>query len=306
MELSNQERKALLTTCLLAASADGARSPEERAAIERIAREQSSEDVDLGSLYQDVLLGKARVPDVARALTSPASRDLAFEMATCVCNADDVLHEREREFLGTLADELGLPRDRAESVTRRSESVVAEAIGGDAPADDAAVDAMVKRTAILAGALELLPQTLASMAILPLQMRMVYRVGKHYGYDLDRGHVKDLLGTVGIGLSSQLVEKFARRLVGGLVGSFLGGGLIKGLARQATGSAFAYASTLALGQVAKRYYASDRSLSGAQLKDAFTSLFSSARKDEASHRGEIEREARGLNVKDLVPLVRGS
>ena len=62
------------------------------------------------------------------------------------------------------------------------------------------------------------PQSLASMAIIPLQMKMVYRIGKAHGFELDRGHIKDLLATLGVGLTSQYVEQFGRKLLGGLLG----------------------------------------------------------------------------------------
>ena len=95
--------------------------------------------------------------------------------------------------------------------------------------------------AILNGALEIMPQTLATMAIVPLQMRLVYRIGNAYGYELDRGHIKDFLATVGIGLTSQVLEGFTQQLIGGfarrLTGRFLGG-----LICQATSSAFASVS----------------------------------------------------------------
>ena len=45
---------------------------------------------------------------------------------------------------------------------------------------------MILNYSILNGALELLPQSMASMAIIPLQMKMVYRIGKEHGYELDR------------------------------------------------------------------------------------------------------------------------
>ena len=93
---------------------------------------------------------------------------------------------------------------------------------------------MILNTSILNGALEIMPHTLATMAIVPLQMRMVYQIGKCYGYELDRGHVKDFLATVGIGLTSQVFEGFTRRLVGGLARG-LAGGLLGGLAGQAAG-----------------------------------------------------------------------
>ena len=77
---------------------------------------------------------------------------------------------------------------------------------------------MILNYSILNGALELLPQSLASMAIIPLQMKMVYRIGKSHGYELDRGHIKDFIATLGVGLTSQYVEQFGRKLVGGLLG----------------------------------------------------------------------------------------
>jgi len=42
-------------------------------------------------------------------------------------------------------------------------------------------------------------------ADIPLQMKMVYRIGKSYGFDLDRGHIKDFLATAGVGMASQYV-----------------------------------------------------------------------------------------------------
>ena len=47
-------------------------------------------------------------------------------------------------------------------------------------------------------------------------VRMVYRISSRYGYELDRGHIKDFLATVGIGLTSQVFEGYARRLIGGV------------------------------------------------------------------------------------------
>ena len=74
---------------------------------------------------------------------------------------------------------------------------------------------MILRYAILDGALQLLPETLATMAIIPLQMKMVWRIGKAHGHDLDRASIKEFLATAGIGLGSQMVEGFARKLIGG-------------------------------------------------------------------------------------------
>ena len=116
---------------------------------------------------------------------------------------------------------------------------------------DAAVDKMVLNYAILNGALELLPQSLATMAIVPLQMKMVYRVGKSSGHELGRGHIKELLAAAGLGLTSQVVEGYARKLLGGLLGK-VGGGLAKGVGNQVASSAVSFATTWALGKLAKQ------------------------------------------------------
>ena len=43
------------------------------------------------------------------------------------------------------------------------------------------IDSMMLKYVILNGALELLPQPIATMAIIPLQMKMVYRIGGVHG-----------------------------------------------------------------------------------------------------------------------------
>ena len=116
--------------------------------------------------------------------------------------------------------------------------------------EDAAIDKTIVSAAVMNGALELLPQSLASMAIIPLQMKLVYGIGKSYGYELDRGHVKDLLATMGAGVTGQYLEDVGRKLLGGLFGK-AAGGLLGGLAKGATGMAFSFATTWAIGQVAK-------------------------------------------------------
>jgi uncharacterized protein (DUF697 family) len=170
-------------------------------------------------------------------------------------------------------------------------------------AREAELDHLILNASILNGALEIMPHTLATMAIVPLQMRMVFQIGKRYGYELDRGHIKDFLATVGVGLTSQVFEGFTRRLIGGLTRG-LAGGLLGGLAGQAAGSAFAFATTYALGQVAKRYYASGRTLSTEQLKQVFASLLEDARSMQGRYAGDIARKSRDVNVSELLPLVR--
>jgi uncharacterized protein (DUF697 family) len=168
---------------------------------------------------------------------------------------------------------------------------------------EADLDKMILNAAIVNGSLELVPHTLATMAIVPLQMRLVYKIGSRYGFELDKGHIKDFLATVGIGLTSQVFEGYAERIIGGLTGGLVGR-FLGGLAGQTAGSAFAFATTYALGQVARKYYASGRTLTTAQLKDVFSSMLAEGRSMQGRYSGDITQRARQVNVADLLPLVR--
>ncbi|HET7772706.1 MAG TPA: DUF533 domain-containing protein, partial [Burkholderiaceae bacterium] len=152
---------------------------------------------------------------------------------------------------------------------------------------EAELDKSILNYSILCGALELLPQSWASMAIIPMQMKMVYAVGKVHGVELDKGHVKEFLATAGVGLAGQYVEQFGRKLLGGLVGKYVGrtAGKIVGAG---TGIAMSFATTYALGQLAKRYYGGGRQMNTAVLKDTFDSLLGPARKLQAEYMPPIQ------------------
>jgi uncharacterized protein (DUF697 family)/tellurite resistance protein len=302
------EHRAIVGLCILAAFADGQQGADERARIQRIANGFASEGLDVATVYQDVLGGKFPLATAAGQLQTPSARALAYEMAVCVCNADGMMNDAEAKFLADLHQTLGLDA----SATGQHQQT-AQALAAEPPAiavlpvpnanRDAELDQMILNAAILNGALEIMPHTLATMAIIPLQMRLVYRIGKAYGYELDRGHIKDFLATVGVGLTSQVVEGFTRQLVGGftrrLTGRFLGG-----LLGQAAGSAVAFAGTYALGQVAKKYYAGGRTLSVAQLKDVFAELLATGRSLQGRYAGDIQQRAQQVNVAELLPLAR--
>jgi len=169
---------------------------------------------------------------------------------------------------------------------------------------DAEVDGMIVRYAILNGALELLPQSIATMAILPLQMKMVYRIGARYGYPLDRGHIKEFLATVGVGLSSQVLEGYARNLLGGLLKKTLGKTAAK-IGKAAVGPALSFATTWALGQVARSYYGGGRTLDVSAMKALFARKVEEGRALFPRYEGRVVEQARNVNVTDLVGMVRG-
>src|SRR5690606_37319561 len=117
-----------------------------------------------------------------------------------------------------------------------AERAVAPAALAQTAPSDADLDRSILNHALLTGALELLPQSWASMAIIPLQVKMVYAIGKAHGVELDQGHIREFIAAVGVGLTSQYLEQFGRKLLGGLLGR-VAGRTVGGVGRAATGMA---------------------------------------------------------------------
>ncbi len=330
--MNTADQNALLTVALLAAFADGSKGDAERAEVRRVAESLGDAQINMAALYQDVLLKRVTVASVAAALSSPELRQLAFELAVGVCEADGLRNEAETRFLAELGQALGLTQPQiaeraatadalatmpledilgkpAEAAPSKAATAAAASAGpvvaSVAARSDAELDKMILNYSILNGALELLPQSMASMAIIPLQMKMVYRIGKEHGYELDRGHIKDLLATMGVGLTGQYLEDIGRKVIGGLFGK-VAGRMAGGLARGATGVAFSFATTYALGQVARRYYAGGRTMSTQMLKDAYASTLTQAKGLQAQYAPQIEQQARTVDVSKIVQMVRAS
>lgn len=336
--MTAEETRATLTICLLAAYADGDKYDREREQIKQVAQALAqNEQINLPGLYQDVLLRRVKLDDVLPRLASDESRQLAYEMAVCVCDADGQTSEQEKAFLAQLRQGLGQATaeiaTQAEALAAAPLQVPAAPATVELPASvaaqpaphPAAVDALpgataaqrrpgtlgaqdmdrkILNAALLNGAIELLPENLSTLAIIPLQMRLVYQVGQSYGYELDTGHVKDLLATLGVGLTSQYLEEAGRKLLGGLLGR-AGKGLLGGLGKQAVSSGMSFASTYALGHVANQYYAGGRTLSTQMLRDAYQHVMSDGRQLQTRYLPQMQEMARGLNTTKILSMVRG-
>jgi uncharacterized protein (DUF697 family) len=315
--MTDQERRALMTLVIMAAFADDRNDAAERDQVKRIAESLSRDsELNAAALYEDVLLKRVSLDAAVSALASPETRRLAYEFCVGVCDADGTQGDAERSFLSALQARLGF--DEAEAASAQALTADAEALAaaplateppdipsmrpGTMTADEQ--DRLILNYAILNGALELLPDSLATMAIIPLQMKMVYRVGKSYGYELDRGHIRDFLATAGIGMASQYVEQIGVKLVGKLFGRKMLGGLLGSAARQAVSSGFSFATTYALGRLAVRYYAGGRTFSAQVLQDTYTALLGEAKGLQSQYLPAIRQKASTLNVTQVLQEVR--
>jgi uncharacterized protein (DUF697 family)/tellurite resistance protein len=331
-------QQALLTIMVHAAMADGDKSQAERDFVRDLSLQLDEQGgaKQLAQAVQAALLGRLSAQQAAAQLQDPMHRQLAYEWATAVCHADGLCSPAEAAFLQRLKTDLQMGKAKAEpEATTHTQALARAAYAEEAAAplhaqaavtappvaltaaapsapatsavpavDNAAIDRSVLNYAILNGALELLPQSWASMAIIPLQIKMVYRVGQAHGVSLDQGHIKEFIAAAGVGLTSQYIEEFGRKLLGGLLGK-AGGKLLGGLGSQATGMAFSFASTYALGHLAKRYYAGGRVMSTDLLRQTYQGLLSSGKTLQQQHLGDIQARASTLDAGEVMRMVRG-
>ena len=316
--MTDQERQAIMTLAIMAAFADDRKDAAERDQVKRIADSLSRDsELNVAAIYQDVLLKRVTLESAVAALASPEAKRLAYELCVGVCDADGTQGEAERAFLSSLQSRLGFDDSAAAAaanVTARAEALAAAPLAVTEPPDlpvlqagsmsGAEQDRMILNYAILNGALELLPDSLASMAIIPLQMKMVYRIGKSYGYELDSGHIKDFLATAGIGMASQYVEQVGIRLLGSLFGKKRLRGMVGRMANQAISSGFSFATTYALGRLAVRYYSGGRTFSTQVLKDTYAGMLGEAKGLQQQYLPAIQEKARTVNVSQILQEVR--
>jgi uncharacterized protein (DUF697 family)/tellurite resistance protein len=309
------EKESILTIALLSAFADGEQHDSERSEVRRAADALAAE-LNAPELYQRVLMKRTDIDAAASKLQSTEARMLAYEIAVGVCEADGLRNEAETRFLAQLGNTLGLTQPAVAGIAATADALATAPISGLAvPAgtvvaaaasiDAAEMDSIIIKAATINGALELLPQSLASMAIIPLQMRLVYRIAKAHGYELDRDQIKDLLATLGVGMAGQYLEQVGRKLIGGLLGG-VAGGFVGSIAHATTGVAFSFATTYAIGHVARRYYAGGRTMNAELLRQAFDDLLQQGRALQARYVPQIEQQARAIDVGRLVQFVKAA
>ena len=316
--MTTLERESVAAICLMAAFVDGVQTDTEREKL-RTTMEQIGGVDD--AVFQRVVMHRTTLEDESRKITDPAMRQLAYELAVGVCAADATTSHSEREFLAKLASHLSIAQPDAQETVKQGDEFADLGLGS-APAaattaalvstptvpgksqDQQADDTVMTYAAINAG-LELLPQRLAGVAIIPLQAKMVHKVGTIYGYTLDSGHIKEFIAAAGVGMTSQVVESYARRFLGTLAGKYLGK-TAQTITEKATGPVMTFSTTYALGHVAKAYYAGGRKLSMADVQRLFSTKVEEAKGVYAKNEGSITEAARKLDPSRIMAVLRGA
>lgn len=299
--MNTQDTQTIIALAALAANADGALRQEERvsllSAAERLG--MSGDDPRLHGAID----GSGDVAQLAHSLSDDEARIAAYDVAAAVCHADGAPNARESAFLAALSRELGAVAPDADAAAamgaaaRAASTVSAGRTGSD-------IETFILDQAMLAGAAELLPHRFAALAILPLQLRMVYTIGQRRGQPLDMDQAKDLVAVLGIGAMGHALEGVVRGVLGD-VGRGLLGGLLGSATGAAAGVAVTFATTYALGHAAEQYYAQGRSLDTADLKALFTRFQGEANTAFPRVEARIRELASGSSLDSLLRGVLG-
>lgn len=335
------ERDAIAAICLLAAQVDGL-GEGERAhlrevfdAVGGVSHARLYQDVILGRVDLQGACDALPTPELRRYAyemavgacdanghTTAAERafldDLATRLGLEVADAAAVRDEAE-----ALADAPGLAMAAASATSAGAAAAVGSAAAGSTPeasttdrtlttlateaearvAPTPDVDRTILNRAILAGGLELLPQSLGTMAIVPVQMKLVFEIGRAHGYALDQTKVRELLAIAGVGLTSQVLEGYARKLFGKALKKTLGKGAGK-VGRTASSALLTFATTYAIGKVADRYYGGGRTLSRDDVREVFAVEVERGKELFGRYQGEIQDRARTTNLSELTRQLR--
>lgn len=290
---------------LMAAMADGQISPDEQRELASVAGRLGVPSAT--TAIDQPAAARQGIGVLAASLSDADARRTAYEVALAVCSVDGAPNPPEQAFLSALHGALGLGPAATHEFEDQLRALSAAPLGGTPPAvsgtTDASLDERILQQAMLTGALELLPDRLASLAILPLQLRLVYEVGQRYGQQLDANQVKDLAGTFGLGAAAQMVEGLVRKVLGGVAANVLGG-LLGGVTGVAAGAAVTFAATYALGHAAKQYYAQGRKLSADDLRALFARFQGEAQGLLPQVSGQIQSLSRQVKLPDVLSQLR--
>lgn len=167
------------------------------------------------------------------------------------------------------------------------------------------LDSLILDQAMLTAACELLPDRLATLTVLPLQLRLVYTVGQRSGQEFGLDQAKDLAAALGIGAATQMVESVVRGTLGSVAGGLFGG-LLGSATGIAAGAAVTFASTYALGHAAEQYYAQGRQLSTADLRALFARFQEEAKDMYPRVEQRIRELAAGNQLDSVLKTIRGT
>ncbi len=281
MTITDSEALASLKLLVTVAKADGTCSSAERATLEDAL---SHAKLPVGVTVRSLLDGTYDADALAREVKSPKARDAAFGACLTMAHAHRAPSPQAQAVLERIEKAWAIPQEKKGLLGRLFHEArdtvwfthpVATA---DPERRTAEINEDVLKYSILSGALGLNPVPIASivtdLAVVGLQAKMFSDVGRHWGHESSRETAKQVLAGVGVGAAARIgVNQLVRFIPG-------------------AGSVFAastnFASTWALGQVAKQYWQSGGKADIEMLGEIFTKSKAEGRLTYEQYKADIE------------------
>ncbi|MFZ5481630.1 MAG: YcjF family protein [Myxococcota bacterium] len=277
MDSEQREGLAALRVLTCVARADGRLKEGERAALEAAARALPGE-VDLDALLQ----AHVSLEEELAVLDTRALRQQVHDAAFVMAHADGAPSEAELALLERILPEEGEATLVQQVLGETRDTFLPTGIKPihDPEQRDVEVREDTLKYAVLCASLGALPipgvTILTDLAVVGFQVKLVRDIGQYYGHQMD--------------------EQAARSLLGGVVGSAGMRVALNNLARfvpgwgSLFGAVTSFATTIAVGRVAERYFASGGALSAEELRATYESAVKEGEADFAAHKARVEAE----------------
>ena len=146
----------------MAALADGSQSDAERDHIAALAHEVGED------LFAEVASGEMTLESQAAFLSS-TSKEEAYALAVAVCTADGLINADEARFLSGLHNALNLETVQSQKLQQEANTLSSlpldKPIDASGATESDSLESTIVNHAIIAGALQLLPHGLATLAV---------------------------------------------------------------------------------------------------------------------------------------------
>ena len=175
--MNQTDQETIATLALLAALADGTQTPEESAQLAEVFKRLGMTQLD--EQARRASTGKIDLQELAARLSGEDARKMAYDTALAVIHSDGAANPPEMDFINQLRGALGLSLSSVRESDQQATALAGAGtnlpdvqVNTGNPPSDAVLDDLILKQAMLTGALEILPDRLANVAILPLQLRL--------------------------------------------------------------------------------------------------------------------------------------
>lgn len=273
--LETKESVPMLQLLVAVAKSDGKIEGAEKDAIEDSFKELS---LPTGYSVERLLTEDVALDAILNQITSDEAKKSAFSSAYLLARADGAYTEPEKKLIQTLQTRFNISDKEIKElelelvvVDTPVETTIVSAV---APPERAARANDLRRKycilTALAGAIPV--PVIGDLMVIPMQLKMVYELGKVYGQDATKDKIKNILATLGVGTGARIAVSSISKLVPGW-GSFVG-------------ATTAFATTYAIGHVATRHFESGVPVE--TLKTEFKQKKEEGKREYESQKSEIE------------------